>query len=916
MPIQFTLNHHIVTVNSHPLTPLLDVLRNELNLTGTKQGCDYEGECGACTVLLDGKAIRSCLTPIACVEGREVITIEGLSIGETLHPLQEAFIETGAVQCGFCTPGMILSAKALLDRTPNPTPQQIIHALEGNLCRCTGYVKITEAVQQAAAVLRGEHLSNSTSAARDYRPLSGNGMRFDSFEKVTGKAKYAEDFRIPDMLHMKVGRSPYFHARLLNLQTEAAQKMPGVIQIITAEDIPGENGFELYSVAEPILPRIGETVRMRGAPLYLVIAESEEIAQAAIQQVECELQPLPHTLNVNEALSPNFPIIAGDSNILSSFEIKYGDLEQAFAASDLVLESRHETAFLEHAALEREALVGYIDEEGRITVVGGNHQPHNQQRYIANALGLPIEKVRVITPYTGGSFGGKQDPWPFTAVGLAVYHTRRPVRLVFTRQESFDASPKRHPYSVHYQIGATKNGNLTGIKVRIHSNTGGYDSGGFYIPNYALTAAGGAYRWQAVDGLAQSIYTNGPKAGQFRGFGTAQSTFALECALDELTVKLNIDPLHFRLQNCLQDGQTSFLGYPLAETIGYQRVLEEIRPHYLKFITEAEEFNQNNSATPFRRGVGLAGMWYRFGKAGSLKIEAHAELACDGHFVVYASAPDYGQGTQTAISQIAAESLGVDRALVEFINADTAKVPNSDIQGASRALYFVGGAVQKAVTTLKNAILGIAAELLDTPVEHLTLDDAEVCTDEQPSRRISLAIVAKEFDRIGKSRRVAEWFDLSDRVLLNQQIEYAPFFVTGAHLADVQVDLETGLVQVFRVVAVHDVGRAANPTDAIGQIEGAIVMGLGAALMEEFIPGVTTGFSSYQIPTFGAIPDIKVILVEVPSRYGPFGVKGLGEAAMLPSTPAIINGISRAIGQRIYSIPATPEKVLNAIQQR
>ncbi|MGB9641165.1 MAG: molybdopterin-dependent oxidoreductase, partial [Anaerolineales bacterium] len=883
---------------------------------GTKQGCDYEGECGACTVLLDGKAIRSCLTPIASVEGREVLTIEGLSLGETLHPLQQAFIETGAVQCGFCTPGMILSAKALLDRNPNPNPQQIIQALEGNLCRCTGYVKITEAVQHAAAVLQGEHTSPSTSAFGEYRPLSGNGVRFDSYEKVTGKAKYAEDYRIANILHIKVGRSPYFHARLMNLQIKAAQKIAGVIKIITAEDIPGENGFELYSVAEPVLPRVGETVRMRGAPLYLIVAESEEIAQAAIQAVGCDLQPLQHTLDENEALSPDFPIIAGDSNVLSSFEVKHGDLEQAFADSDLVLESRYETAFLEHAALEREALVGYIDEEGRITVVGGNHQPHNQQRYIAKALALPIEKVRVITPYTGGSFGGKQDPWPFIAVGLAVYHTHQPVRLVFTRQESFDASPKRHPYSVHYQIGATTNGNLTGVKVRIHCNTGGYDSGGFYIPNYALTAAGGAYRWQAVDGVAKSIYTNGPKAGQFRGFGTAQSTFALECALDELTVKLNIDPLQFRLQNCLQDGQTSFLGYPLAETIGYQKVLEEMQPHYQKWITEAEEFNQKNSSNPFRRGVGLAGMWYRFGKAGSLKIEAHAELARDGHFVIYASAPDYGQGTQTAISQIAAESLGVDRKLVEFINADTAKVPNSDIQGASRALYFVGGAVQKAVTTLKKMIFGIAAELLDRPVEHLILDGAWVCTNEQPSKRIDLAVVAKEFDRIGKSRRVAEWFDLSDRIHLNQQIEYAPFFVTGAHLAEVQVDMETGVVRVLRMVAVHDVGRAANPIDATGQIEGAIVMGLGAALMEEFIPAMTSGFSSYQIPTFGVIPDIKVILVEVPSRYGPFGVKGLGEAAMLPSTPAIINGICRAIGQRIYSIPATPEKVLNAIQQK
>ncbi len=915
MPIQFTLNHHIITVNSHPLTPLLDVLRNELNLTGTKQGCDYEGECGACTVLLDGKAIRSCLTPIANVEGREVLTIEGVSDGEILHPLQQAFIETGAVQCGFCTPGMILSALALLEQTPNPNSQQISQALEGNLCRCTGYVRIAQAVEQAAAQLRGEVSSPANQSTANLQPLGGNGLRSDSMEKVTGKAKYAEDYRFPHALQIKVGRSPYFHARIIKLDTEKAQKIPGVVKIITSADIPGENGFEIYSVAEPVLTKLGDNVRMLAAPIFLVVAGSAEIAEEALQAVDCEFQPLPHTFNMDEALSEHFPPIIGDSNILSSFEVKHGNLEGAFSNSEVVLETHYETAFLEHAALEREALVGYIDEEGRITVVGGNHQPHNQQRYIANALGMPIEKVRVITPYTGGSFGGKQDPWPFIAVALAVYHTHQPVRLIYSRQESFDASPKRHPYSVHYQMGASKNGKLSGVKVRINANTGGYDSGGYYIPNYALTAAGGAYRWQAVDGLARSVYTNGPKSGQFRGFGTSQSTFALECALDELSQKLEVDPLEFRLQNCLQDGQISFLGYPLAETLGYQNVLEEMKPYYKQFIRQTEEVNQQNSQSPLRQGVGLAGMWYRFGKGGSLRVEAHSELALDGHIVIYASAPDYGQGTQTAISQIAAETLGIKRDLVEFINADTAKVPNSDIQGASRALYFVGGAVHQTITTLKKAIFSVASELIDAPVETLTLEDAWVRMIEEPNRKVSLAAVAEEFERIGKSRRVREWFDLTDRVPLNQQVEYAPFFVTGAQLAEVQVDLETGFTQVLRMVAVHDVGKAANPTDAAGQIEGAMVMGLGAALMEEFIPGVTSGFSSYQIPTFGAMPEIKVILVEVPSRYGPFGVKGLGEAAMLPSTPAIINGICRTIGKRIYSIPATPEKVLKAILQ-
>jgi CO/xanthine dehydrogenase Mo-binding subunit len=307
-------------------------------------------------------------------------------------------------------------------------------------------------------------------------------------------------------------------------------------------------------------------------------------------------------------------------------------------------------------------------------------------------------------------------------------------------------------------------------------------------------------------------------------------------------------------------------------------------------------------------------MWYRFGKAGALKVEAHAELAGDGHFSVYCSAPDYGQGTNTVMSQVAAEAFGVSRAQVEIVNADTARVPNSDIQGASRATFFVGGAVRNAAHTLLESIFGVAAELLDVPVDQLQLESERVIACESKDLSISLTEVAKEFDRIGKSRRVAGHFDITDSLSVQPRPEYVPLFVTGAQIADLIVDMETGMVKVLRIVAAHDVGRVVNALDAAGQIEGAIVMGIGAALSEEYLPGQTTGLSQYIVPMIGSLPEIKTILVEVPSRLGPYGVKGLGEAAMLPTTPAIINGISRAIGRRIRSIPATPERILATIQ--
>jgi CO/xanthine dehydrogenase Mo-binding subunit/aerobic-type carbon monoxide dehydrogenase small subunit (CoxS/CutS family) len=916
MLIEFTLNNDPVTLDCDLLTPLLDVLRNEFKLTGAKQGCDHEGECGACTVLLDGQPVRACLTPLGKVAGRNILTVEGLGKPGQLHPLQTAFIEVGAVQCGYCTPGMLLASKALLDRHPSPSRGQIVEALEGNLCRCTGYTRIVQAVELAADHLRGE-VPEKTTGVSEPHLIGGSALRSDSLEKVNGQALFVEDIPMPGLLHVQVVRSPAHHARLRSLDVSRAKAMPGVRQVFSWTDIPGVNGFPDYSSEEPVLTAVGDTLRMLGAPIALVVAESQDQALAAMQVVDLDLEVLPHTFNMDEALQPGACHIAGGpDNVLSSFQVQHGDLQTAFSSSDLVLEACYETAFLEHAALERESLLGYLDEAGRIAIVGGCHQPHNQQRYIAEMLHLPVGQVRVIVPPTGGSFGGKQDPWPFLALALAVYHLRQPVRLLYSRQESFDASPKRHPYHVEYRIGASRSGTLTGVHVRVDCNTGGYDGGGRFIPNYALTAAGGAYRWQAVDGLARTVYTNGPKSGQFRGFGTAQSTFALECALDELTEKLGQDPLEFRLQNTLNPGDTLFLGYPAPGDLGYRQALEAVRPHYLKFCREADDFNAADPAGSVRRAVGLAGMWYRFGKAGGLRIEVHAELAADGHFVVYCSAPDYGQGTNTTMSQLAAEAFGVSRERIEIVNADTARVPNSDIQGASRATYFVGGAIQKTAATLTQEIFGVAAEMLDVPVEALFIREDQVAVRAYPAQALLLMEVACEFDRMQKSRRVMDFFDLSSFFPEKTRPEYLPLFVTGVQIADVSVELETGLVKVLRMVAAHDIGRVVNPLDAAGQVEGAVCMGLGAALMEEIIPEQSGGLSNYHLPTAGSMPEIEVILVEVPSQYGPYGVKGLGEAAMLPSTPSIINAVSRAIGTRIRTIPATPERVLAAIQAK
>lgn len=911
MRLTFTLNNQSITLQADPARPLLDVLREDLGMTGTKQGCDHEGECGACTVLLDNIPVRSCLTPVAKVSGREVTTIEGLARNGVLHPLQKAFIHTGAVQCGYCTPGMLLSAKSLLDRDPDPTQEDIKEALAGNLCRCTGYRSIILAVHRAAAEMRGEVDPGPGPGRASPGVIGGSDIRSDSRDKVTGNTRYVGDLSLPDMLHLKVVRSPYHHALLQAINTEPAETVPGVVRILTARDIPGNNDLGDYSRDEPVLTPVGEPLRMNGAPFALVIARSAEAARRGALLVEADFQPLPYSFNLEDSLPENDYPIDPTRNILTSEEVRWGDFEESMQSSALTLKTEYHTSWQEHAALESEILLGFYDQDRRLTIMGGTHQPHWTRGYVASCLALDEDQVRVIMPPTGGSFGGKQDPWPFTALGLAVFHTGKPVQLAYSRRESFLVSPKRHPYRVTYLLGADREGRLTGIKVDVSANTGGYDGHGQYIANYALTASGGPYRYRAVIASARSVYTNGPKAGQFRGFGAPQSTFALECTLDEMAQQLEMDPIQFRRINTIQQDTTSFLGYPVAESLGYAAVMNAIEPHYREYLTRAGEFNQ--SSRRWKMGVGAAGMWYRFGKSGSLKTEARIELTPQGAFRVYCSAPDYGQGINTVMAQLAAETLGVPRERISIINADTALTPDSGIQGASRATYFVGSAVTRACRALKQSILSMAAEMLDCPPDVLVLQQGTVrCSSDQ--RSIPLAEIAREMDRVGKKRALSGVFDLSSRFPEEHRPEYIPLFVTGMQAAQVMVDLRTGEVRVLRMAAAHDVGKAINPIDARGQIEGAMIMGLGTALMEEYIPGESNSFRDYYLPTAMSLPDLHVELVEVPSFEGPFGAKGLGEAAILPTAPAIINAISRAVGTRIRRVPATPERVLEALK--
>ncbi|MBI4786568.1 MAG: molybdopterin-dependent oxidoreductase [Chloroflexi bacterium] len=907
--IAFTLNGKLVFIETDGRVPLLHVLREQFDLTGAKQGCDAEGECGACTVLVDGVALRACLLPVAKVAGRAVTTIEGLGTREHPHPLQRAFLETGAVQCGYCTPGVILAAKALLDRHPNPTREQIIAALEGNLCRCTGYVKIIQAVELASALLRGD----PGPAAAETPILGGSGERHAGWERVSGATRFVEDIRLPNLHYARVVRSPHFHARVVALDPSPALKIPGVVRVLTAQDVPGEDGLAGYSLDEHLLAPVGGKVRMIGDPIALVIGDSRQAAARGAQAVRVEYEILPHTTEITHALEPDALLIHDQGNLLASDSIQRGDVASALSASEVVVETKYETSFQAHMALEREAALGFIDEQGRVAVMCANHEPHWNRDYLARILGLPPEQIRVITPPIGGSFGGKQDTWPLAAVALAAYHVRQRVQIAYTRREVMDAAPKRHPYTCDCVVGAQSDGTLTAMKFDAQINKGAYDSAGRWIANYAVTASVGPYRWAAIDAQARAIYSNGPKAGQFRGFGTPQATFAMECALDELSERLGLDPLELRVRNALHEDDITGLGCRADETLGYREVLDALCPDYQAARARVAAFNAH-AAPHLRRGVGLAGMWYRFGKFGRPVSRAEAELGLDGRITIYCSSADFGQGIETVFSQIAAESLGVPRAALRLVNADSARTPDGDVTGASRSTYWVGGAVADAARRLRATMLATAAEMLGQSPDALTWR-ADGVTSERAS--VSFAQIAQELERCGIARRAAGRMDLSTQFPHNERAgQYLAMFVTGAHVAEVEVDLRTGETRVLTVIAAHDVGRAINRRDAEGQIEGSVMMGLGSVLIEEFIPGLSRGYSDYMIPTMRSTPEIRVRLVEVASRYGPWGAKGLGEAAMLPAAPALVNAISRAIGARVRKLPATSERVLAAIRSK
>ena len=891
-------------VEASPSTRRLsELLRDDLGLTATKVGCDA-GDCGACTVLVDDEPLNACMVPVGRLGGRRVQTLEGLDASGEAEQLQRSFLHHGAAQCGICTPGMLVAASALLRAQPAPTEQQVHDALAGVLCRCTGYRKIT------AAVMAASGFDEVVVPPPAGKAVGRRVPRVDGDAKVRGRDGFGADGTPEGALLIRVVRSPVHQARFSfgDLATYVAAN-PGVTAVFTAADVPGRNRFGVIaSLADQPVFAVEQT-RHRGEAVAMVVGERDAVAGLDLGEFPVSWRELPGMLDSEEARAPGAPLVHADreGNVLIRGNVQRGDLDAAFAAADVVLEGTYATTFVEHAYIEPEA--GSAERIGdRVHVRVSTQSPHLDREELEAILALPPGGVRIVPTAVGGGFGSKLDlsVQPFLAV--AAWHLSRPVRITYSRPESMMSTTKRHPARMHVRAGATADGRLTAMDFMGRFDTGAYASWGPTVANRVPVHAGGPYRYDAYRARTEAIHTNGPPAGAFRGFGVPQSTIASECLLDELADRLGLDPLEFRWRNALVAGQPTVTGQVFTGGVGYRDCLEALRPHWERARAEAR-----GGVRRIRRGAGLAGMWYGCGNTSlpnpsTIKVG----LRADGRLVLFQGAVDMGQGASTVLTQICADALGVPMAAIDTVGADTDTTPDAGKSSASRQTFVSGNATFLAASGLRRMLLAMAGasdegELEFGPATLIVRDRGRPAT-------IDLAGMPADADGLVLTH--AETFD-PPTTALDADGQGAPYamFGYGAHLAEVEVDTELGTVVLTRITAAHDVGRAINPTLIEGQIEGGVAQGIGMALMEAYVPGRTENLHDYLIPTIGDVPEVVSILVESGDPLGPYGAKGIGEHALVPTAPAILNAIRHAIGAPVRAVPATPDRVLAAIRE-
>ena len=837
----FTVNGKTVTTDKNQ--KLLRFLRDELHLTSVKDGCS-EGACGTCTVLVDGKATRACVFTTDKMEGKSIVTVEGLSDFEKAA-YTYGFGEAGAVQCGFCIPGMVMAAKGLLDVNPDPTEEEIKFALRTNICRCTGYVKIIEGVRLTAKVLREGRIPEEKEAWK----LGSRVHRIDVAEKVQGTGIYPDDVYMEGMIYASAVRSAHPRAIVKAIHTEAAKALPGVVGVFTADDIPGQNKVGHLVKDWDTMIAVGSMTHYLGDAICIVAAETPEILAEAKGLVEVDYEVLQPVRSPEEAMLPDAPLVHRSGNLMAHKHIQRGNAAFAIAKSKYVLTRQFYTPYTEHAFLEPECAVAYPDGDG-VMILSTDQGAYDTQHETAPMLNLPPEKVKVKNLLVGGGFGGKEDVTVQHHAALVAYLTKRPVKCKLTRAESLLIHPKRHPMQMEFAMGCNEDGIIQGVAANVIADTGAYASLGGPVLERACTHAAGPYHYEnfQIDGYA--YYTNNPPAGAFRGFGVTQTCFGMETMLNEMAELIGISPWEIRYRNAVRPGQALPNGQIVGAETGLVETLEAVKPYF------------DNA-----RYVGLACAMKNAGVGVGIPDTGRCRLVVeDGKLHIQAGASCIGQGLGTVLVQLCCDQLGLEREEIVYERSNTFEAPDSGTTSGSRQTLITGEACRRACEKLKAALEGkILSDLNGTEYygEYLAKTDPLGAPVPNPVSHVAYGYATQlcELDEDGKLKRI---------------------------------------------VAAHDVGKAVNPLSCEGQIEGGVVMSIGFALTESY-PVVdckpTAKYGALGLFKANQIPEIKAIVVEKPGLDVACGAIGIGEITSIPTAPAIAEAYYQYDKKRRYTLP-------------
>ncbi len=743
-----------------------------------------------------------------------------------------------------------------------------------------------------------------------YKTIGKNILRIGAVERLKGEPIFSADLELEHPLTLKVLRSTRAHALITKIDIEGALQVKGVVRVFTAGDVPGNNLTGIINKDRPLL--VSDKVRFVGDAIALIAAENEEAAEKGVNAINVVYEDLPAVFDPEEALKDSAPKIHEKGNLLFTRKVKKGNIDKAFENCQAVVEKTYQTSCLEHTYLEPDAGAGYVERDGTIVIFASTQNPHYDHSDVVSILGVEDEKVRIIQAATGGGFGSKLDLNVQGFIGLALYHLKRPVRYVYSREEAFLATAKRHPLTMIMKTGADSKGRLLAMRARIICDTGAYASYGIAVASRSAVHATGPYEVENVDIEALCVYTNKPFSGAMRGFGAPQMAFAHESQMDLLAKELNMDPLEIRRINMFKQGSETATGQKLTESVGILECLDAIQPYY----EEAMKNWRTSEASPFKRkGVGIGAMCYGIGNTGMRNPStARVEMDPAGSVTLYTGCADIGQGSTTVLAQIVAETLGLETDAIQLVVGDTKYTTNAGATSASRQTYISGNAVKEAAEKLRELLMTGAVDVLKVGKASLMLDSGFVADSNDNAKRVSFSKLAARAYKRGLPFVCQGYFDPETVPLDTETGQGVPYstYAFACHLAFVTVDTMTGEVSVEKIVAAHDVGKAIYPEGVIGQICGGVAMGVGFALMEDYMHGQTESMKDYFIPTCKDMPEVIPIIVESREPTGPFGAKGVGEPALIPTAPAILNAITDALGERIYSLPANLERVLEA----